>query len=133
MSDRQRSIEYLRWSFLAKVVSSKKTVNYFYKKAISQMFDSVLNTRLWKQKNLLSFKVQPASQTVFLLGKKMSIFYLDMCSKYQSLLKVVLYIWYRVKPLISTTLKLIHSVCEINPFKVILSSYRILEFNLRHQ
>ena len=133
MSDRQRSIEYLRWSFLAKVVSSKKTVNNFYKKAISQMFDSVLNTRLWKQKNLLSFKVQPASQTVFLLGKKMSIFYLDMCSKYQSLLKVVLYIWYRVKPLISTTLKLIHSVCEINPFKVILSSYRILEFNLRHQ
>ena len=133
MSDRQRSIEYLRWSFLAKVVSSKKTVNYFYKKAISQMFDSVLNTCLWKQKNLLSFKVQPASQTVFLLGKKMSIFYLDMCSKYQSLLKVVLYIWYRVKPLISTTLKLIHSVCEINPFKVILSSYRILEFNLRHQ
>ena len=133
MSDRQRSIEYLRWSFLAKVVSCKKTVNYFYKKAISQMFDSVLNTRLWKQKNLLSFKVQPASQTVFLLGKKMSIFYLDMCSKYQSLLKVVLYIWYRVKPLISTTLKLIHSVCEINPFKVILSSYRILEFNLRHQ
>ena len=133
MSDRQRSIEYLRWSFLAKVVSRKKTVNYFYKKAISQMFDSVLNTRLWKQKNLLSFKVQPASQTVFLLGKKMSIFYLDMCSKYQSLLKVVLYIWYRVKPLISTTLKLIHSVCEINPFKVILSSYRILEFNLRHQ
>ena len=133
MSDRQRSIGYLRWSFLAKVVSSKKTVNYFYKKAISQMFDSVLNTRLWKQKNLLSFKVQPASQTVFLLGKKMSIFYLDMCSKYQSLLKVVLYIWYRVKPLISTTLKLIHSVCEINPFKVILSSYRILEFNLRHQ
>ena len=133
MSDRQRSIEYLRWSFLAKVVSSKKTVNYFYKKAISQMFDSVLNTRLWKQKNLLSFKVQPASQTVFLLGKKMSIFYLDMCSKYQSLLKVVLYIWYRVKPLISTTLKLIHSVCEINSFKVILSSYRILEFNLRHQ
>ena len=133
MSDRQRSIGYLRWSFLAKVVSSKKTVNYFYKKAISQMFDSVLNTRLWKQKNLLSFKVQPASQTVFLLGKKMSIFYLEMCSKYQSLLKVVLYIWYRVKPLISTTLKLIHSVCEINPFKVILSSYRILEFNLRHQ
>ena len=133
MSDRQRSIEYLRWSFLAKVVSSKKTVNYFYKKAISQMFDSVLNTRLWKQKNLLSFKVQPASQTVFLLGKEMSIFYLEMCGKYQSLLKVVLYIWYRVKPLISTTLKLIHSVCEINPFKVILSSYRILEFNLRHQ